>query len=104
MAADTGYLNILARWDDEQLRLAAQQVADLQAQPGWEKLMGLLKVVEDNANARLLGTAFNDKILEQAEYTRLLGVLAGLKQPQVAADSFAAALEKLRVRDTESPA
>ncbi len=104
MAADAGYLNILRGWDDDALRIAAEQVEGLRAHPGWLHLLALLGVAEQNALNRLLGSAFNDKVLEQAEYSRLLGVLAGIKQPQVAADSFAAALEKLRQRDNESPA
>ena len=103
MAADQGYISILRDYDDEELRLAAEQVASLQRQPGWGKLMTLLTHAEKRANARLMGSAFNDKVLEQAEYARILGVLAGIKQPQIAADSFAAALEKLRQRATESP-
>lgn len=103
MAEAAHLANVLAKLDDDVLRAQAEQVAQLVQQPGWQHLSDLIETVRGTVTARLEGSGFAGQILEQAEYARLMGFLAGLRQPQLAADTFAAQLEKLRKRNLESP-
>lgn len=103
-ADDKKLLNDLKDWDDEELRAAAAQVADVVNHPGYRHLMQAIEELRIRTMAKLEVSGHpGQRTLDQSEYTRLAGVLYGLKQSQVAADSFAAALEQLRERNTESP-
>lgn len=102
--AHKGYLNLIRRQfpEDEQLRLAAGQVKALMEQPGWQVVMDLVAAAyDDYYRNKLLGpAAMRGPVPTQAEFARGTGFLAGLEQPQVAAEAFEQALEALRERNT----
>lgn len=100
----TGYLNLLARKykdDDEALRAAAGKVAETVNSPGWEILRGLLGDVHESYFKNLILNIRN-QVPSQADYARATGFLAGVEQPQIAADAFEAAVEAARDRNLDN--
>lgn len=102
----TPYLNFLARQyaeDDDSFVIAAERVAELLDSPGWKVVTELVEDARTSTATNLIMShaGSQGKVLEQAEYARLCGYLAGAKELQVAAESFALALEAAkRRRDT----
>ena len=100
------YTAHLKRWDEDYSLLAAKQVEELIHHPGWNHLTRLLDEAHGAAFDKVLGLHTGDtdvaKILEHAEYTRLIGFLAGLKQVTFAAKAFAEHAESVRRRNSTS--
>lgn len=105
-AAHTGYLNLIKRSykDDEELRLAAAKVQETLDSEGWQIIRRLLHDVHESYfKTLILGpSAIRGDVPSQAEFARATGFLAGIEQPQTAAESFAHAVEAMR-RANESP-
>jgi len=70
--------------------------------PGWTVVAELLDDVHAEAVSRLLFShaGSEGRILEQAEYTRLLGFLSGIRQTRVAAEAFLMHAERVRTKET----
>lgn len=94
----TGYLNLLGRRyadDDEALRAAAAKVQDTINSPGWLILKDILGDVHESYFKTLI-LDIRRQVPSQADYARATGFLAGLEQPQIAADAFSQAAEAVR--------
>lgn len=63
--------------------------------------MSLIDEVHGEAVARLLfaSAGAEGKVLEQAEYARLLGFLSGLRQTRLAAEAFILHAERVRHKE-----
>ena len=87
--------------DHDRLIADRDAIEQLTLSPGWRVLMELMNTVHGDAVSRLLfaSTGSEGRVLEQAEYARLLGFLAGLQQARVAAEAVLRHAE--RVRDKE---
>jgi hypothetical protein len=85
----------------DELRAAAAKVQATLDSEGWQLLRSFLTRAHDDALTRLFqgSGGANGKVLEQAEYARLCGYLAGLLEPQTAARAYQDAVARL----TESP-
>jgi hypothetical protein len=105
-AEHTPYLNLIRKRfeDDEQLRLAHGKVQAVINTEGWRILREILEEAHAASTRNLLlgQSAIRGPVPSQAEYARATGFLAGVEQPQVAAESFDLALEAMR-RANESP-
>ena len=84
------YLAHLRRRDSDALPSETDAVQQLLDSTGWALLMELINAVHGEAVDRLLfaSAGAEGKVLDQAEYARLLGFLAGLRQTRVAAESY----------------
>jgi len=74
---------------------AIQQMLDGE---GWRVLTELVEYVHGEAVSKILfeHAGSEGRVLEQAEYARLLGFLAGLRQARVAAEAFLMHAERVR--------
>jgi hypothetical protein len=83
--------------DDDELRAAAAKVRDTVNSEGWQLIQALVDTAHSDALARLFEghRASNGRVLEQAEYARLCGFLAGLLEPQNAARAYEQAVSRL---------
>lgn len=97
------YLAALRHHDPDQIASEIEQIEALRAMPGSALVNDLIATVHRNAVERLLfaSTGAEGKVLDQAEYARLLGFLAGLDQARVAVEAFVMYAE--RVRNREDP-
>lgn len=102
MPGEQPYLAQFKQWDDDELRIACEHVAQLEHHPGFEALTRVLDEVHGNAMDRLLSShaGAEGRIMDQAEYARLVGFLSGLRQPMAAVKAFALAESKRRKRNT----
>jgi hypothetical protein len=95
------YLAHLRHHDADQLPSESDAVASLLGSVGWSLIVELVDAVHGEAVNRLLfaSTGSEGKVLDQAEYARLLGFLAGLKQFRVAAEAYAMHAERVRSKE-----
>ncbi len=91
------------RTDRDRVRVEAEQVRAMMDTEGWKHLQAAIARRRDAVVEGLEQSGDSGRILDHAEYARLMGYLAGLRQSQDAADSFVTALEKHRARNPESP-
>lgn len=107
MAAEhTPYLAHLTRRekgsDADRLPSEADAIRAMLSSPGWGVLTELVEYVHGEAVSRILfehaGTSGH--VLEQAEYARLLGFLAGLRQSRVAAEALLIHAERVRIKES----
>ena len=96
------YLAHLRKRDDDAIASEYAAVLELQNTPGWALVMELIETVHGEAVTRLLmGHAGQDgRILDQAEYARLLGFLSGLRQTRWAAEAFIEYAERVQAKET----
>jgi GTP1/Obg family GTP-binding protein len=75
--------------DVDQIISDRDAVTQLSESLGWAVLQELLEQVHGEAVSRLLfaHTGSEGRVLDQAEYARLLGFLAGLRQSRVAMEA-----------------
>ena len=68
---------------------------------GWALVEGLIEQAHGEAVTRLLfaHTGAEGRVLDQAEYARLLGFLAGLRQARVAAEAIQLHAEREQTRE-----
>ena len=97
MAGDKPFVNALKGWDEEESIVAAKQVEQLLAHPGWEALQKLIAQAEESTLDRLMAT----RTLEHAEYAREFGYLQGLREPRVAAQAFLTHAERVTRRNEQ---
>jgi hypothetical protein len=98
-AEHTPYLAHLRRKSDPDTAFAdANVVRDLIASHGWQLVIELLDRTYEEAATRLLfGHAGSEgRVLDQAEYARLLGFLSGLRQSRWAAEAIVMHAERVR--------
>lgn len=95
------YFAQIRRRDSDGLPSDLDAVRALVASRGWQLVTELLEQAHGDAVTRLLfaHTGTEGRVLEQAEYARLLGFLAGLKQASVAADALIAYAERLHAKE-----
>jgi len=95
------YLARLQRHDSDALPSEVDAVSMLLSSDGWGLVMRLLDDVHGEAVTRLLfaSAGAEGKVLEQAEYARLLGFLSGLRQARLAAESFIEHAERVRRKE-----
>jgi GTP1/Obg family GTP-binding protein len=79
-------------------RDAVQSLLDSQ---GWALLMQLIDSVHEEAVMRALfaHAGSEGRVLEQAEYARLLGFLAGLRQVRWAAEAYVLRAERAQAQE-----
>jgi hypothetical protein len=84
------YFAQLNRRDSDSLPSEVDQVRALIESPGWALVNELVDVAHGDAVRRLLftHTGATGRVLDQAEYARLLGFLSGLGQARVAAEAL----------------
>lgn len=90
------------RHDIDALPSDVDAVRDLLDSLGWALLTSLVEEVHGETVGRLLfaSTGAEGKVLEQAEYARLLGFLAGLRQARVAAEAYIEHAERVRKKES----
>jgi len=95
------YLAALRHKDADQIASEIDAVTQLADAPGWALVRDLVDVVHANAVERLLfaSTGVEGRVLDQAEYARLLGFLAGLDQARVAVEAYVMHAERVRNRE-----
>jgi hypothetical protein len=95
------YLAHLRRRDSDTLPSESDAVRQLLGSTGWALLEELLDAVHGEAVNRLLfaSAGAEGKVLDQAEYARLLGFLAGLRQARVAAEAYLEHAERVRRKE-----
>lgn len=95
------YLAELRHHDADQIASEVGQIEALLAMPGMALIEDLIDAVHRNAVERLLfaSAGAEGRVLDQAEYARLLGFLAGLGQARVAAEAFVMYAERVRNRE-----
>ena len=102
VADELPYVNRLEHdWDPEVLETAAGHVAALAEHPGWHALTQLIEEAHAEAWTGILAghVGKQGRVLDQAEYARLLGFLAGLNEFQAAQRAFHAADTRRRERN-----
>ena len=79
----------LRRRDPDRLTADRDAISQLLTSPGWRVLEELMAEVHGNAVDRLLFShaGSEGRVMDQAEYARLLGFLSGLDQARVAAEA-----------------
>jgi hypothetical protein len=89
------------RHDSDALPSEVDAIRTLLGSTGWELLMSLLETTHGEAVQRLLflSAGAEGKVLEQAEYARLLGFLSGLRQSRVAAEAFIEHAERVQRKE-----
>jgi hypothetical protein len=100
-AEHTPYLAQLRKDSDpDQAAADADAVRDLITSRGWGLVIELLQHTHEGATTRLLfGHAGSEgRVLDQAEYARLLGFLSGLQQARWAAEAIVQHAERVRQR------
>jgi hypothetical protein len=92
------YLAHLRHHDHDRLSGEVDAIEQMLRSPGWRVLTELVEHVHGEAVNRLLfsHTGSEGVVLEQAEYARLMGFLAGLRQYRVAAEAFVIRAERAR--------
>jgi hypothetical protein len=94
---------ILRRWPADRLFQAAELIETLETDPGFNLLTALVEEARDNAQDRLIA----GPTLQQADYARALGMLAGLdvvrKIPRTVREIAAAKQKRLEAAE-ENPA
>ncbi len=87
---------------DDELRAAAAKVQDTLNSPGWQIITGLVEAAQKDATSVLFNghRGGSGKVLEQAEYSRLCGYLAGLGEPLSAAQAYEQAVGRLVSSDS----
>lgn len=95
------YFAQLRRRDSDSLPSEADQVRALAESPGWRLVLELVDAAHGDAVRRLLfsHTGETGKVLDQAEYARLLGFLSGLGQARVAAEAFLMHAERAQAKE-----
>ena len=95
------YLARLQRHDSDALPSEVDAVRQLLGSKGWELLMRLLDDTHGDAVKRILfaSAGAEGKVLEQAEYARLLGFLSGLQQARVAAEAYIEHAERVQRKE-----
>ena len=95
--SDLFYNRIRKQYRDQpdELIAAAAKVEQTLQSPGWEFIMDYLENAEQDALTSLFNAhaGASGKVLEQAEYARLGGYLAGIREPQTVALAFRQAAE-----------
>jgi len=88
--------------DSDELPSEVDAIRSLLDSTGWALLMSLIEDVHGETVGRLLfaSAGAEGKVLEQAEYARLLGFLAGLRQTRVAAEAYLEYAERVRTRES----
>lgn len=69
--------------------------------PGWRILEELIEQVHGEAVSRLLfaSAGIEGRVMDQAEYARLLGFLAGMRQTRVAAEAVIKHVERVQSKE-----
>jgi hypothetical protein len=95
------YLAALRHKDADQVASEIDAVRTISDTPGWALIEALVDEVHGNAVSRLLfaSTGVEGRVLDQAEYARLLGFLAGLNQARVAVEAYVMHAERVRNRE-----
>jgi hypothetical protein len=95
------YVAHLRRRDSDGLPSDLDAVRQLVASRGWQLVMELIDTAHGDAVSRLLfsHTGAEGRVLEQAEYARLTGFLAGLDQARVAAEAVITYAERVQTRE-----
>ncbi len=95
------YLAQIRTRDPDRVASEAELIRQLREHPGWALANDLIDTVHGTAVSRLLfaSAGAEGRVLDQAEYARLLGFLAGLRQVRVAAEAYE--LHAERVHDRE---
>jgi hypothetical protein len=95
------YLARLTRHSSDEIPSEVDAVRQLLDSKGWELLTRLLEDTHGEAVQRLLflSAGAEGKVLEQAEYARLLGFLSGLRQSRVAAEAFIEHAERVQRKE-----
>jgi hypothetical protein len=101
-AEHTPFLARLRRNDTDAVASDSDAVRAMLDSRGWQLVNELIEGTHEEATTRLVfGHVGTDgRILEQAEYARILGFLAGLRQTRWAAEAFLLLAE--REHDKES--
>lgn len=91
--------------DDDELIAAASKVEATMTSEGWAILWDFIGAAHDDALTRLFRShrPNGGTLPDQAEYARLCGYLAGILEPQTAAQAFADAVKQRRDALTRSP-
>jgi hypothetical protein len=101
-AEHTPFLAHLRKTSDPDRAFAdASAVRDLIDGPGWALVNELLDQVHEEAVTRTLfaHAGSEGRVLDQAEYARLLGFLAGLRQVRWAAEAIVIHAERVRAKE-----
>jgi len=95
------YVAHLRRRDSDSLPSDLDAIRQLISSRGWILVMDLIEAAHGEAVGRLLfqHTGAEGRVLDQAEYARLLGFLAGLDQARVAAEAVLSYAERVRTRE-----
>jgi hypothetical protein len=95
------YLAQLRHRDSDALPSEADAVAQLVQTPGWQIVAELIEAAHGDAVSRLLfaHSGAEGRVLDQAEYARLLGFLSGLRQARVAAEAVLLHAERVRSKE-----
>jgi hypothetical protein len=100
-AEHTPFLARLRKGDVEDVQTDADAVRAMLDSAGWQLVAELLGSTHDEAVTRLLFShaGSEGRVLEQAEYARLLGFLSGLRQTRWAAEAFLMHAERVRSKE-----
>jgi hypothetical protein len=92
------YLAHLRHHDLDRLPVEVAAIEQMLRSDGWRVLTELVESVHGEAVTRLLfsHTGSDGAVLEQAEYARLVGFLAGLRQFRAAAEAFVIHAERVQ--------
>lgn len=95
------YFAQLRRRDSDSLPSEVDAIRALIESPGWRLLLELIDAAHGDAARRLLfaHSGAEGRVLEQAEYARLLGFLSGLGQARVAAEAFLMHAERAQAKE-----
>lgn len=101
-AEHTPFLARLRKVDGDDVLSDADAVRAMLDSPGWQLVSGLIGETYDEASTRLIfGHAGSEgRVLDQAEYARLLGFLAGLRQTRWAAEAYLLHAERVRSKES----
>lgn len=95
------YFAQLKRRDQDNLPSEHDAIRAMVQGPGWKLLNELLDQAHGDAVRRLLfsHSGAEGRVLDQAEYARLLGFLSGLGQARVAAEAFLMHAERVKSKE-----
>lgn len=98
------YIAHLRSKDPDQIASEIGAIEQLLEHPGWVLVHQLVDAVHESAVERILfsSSGAEGRVLEQAEYARLLGFLAGLSQARVAAEAYQLYAERVHNREDEA--
>jgi hypothetical protein len=99
------YLAALRHKDPDEIASELEAITQLRDSPGRALIAALIDDVHTNAVHRLLfaSSGAEGRVMEQAEYARLLGFLAGLDQFRVAIEAYELHAERVRNREDTEP-